>query len=249
MKKLFILICCLVLIVISCCGCGSNAPISTGSTPSTQDQISSSLESSSVSSVSESSQSTSFSASQSSASSSVHSSSSSSVDMGTLPSWKRLYIGNAQIFSKQYHQYALIELDGDTIPELYMGGTSKNVICTMSSILENATIAQELNVNNTAYYIPKSGKLMNVYVNGDHTTMAIYQLDGSFQLIFEGHEYLALLNDGTTSYLHYIGKSSTPISEDTFKATVAQYFDTSKAVKVSHYFMSCEEVKSAITNW
>lgn len=249
MKKLFILICCIALIVISCCGCGLNTPISTASSSSTETQISSSSESSSASSISESSSSTSFSASQSSASPSVHSSSSSSVDMGTLPSWKRLYIGNAQIFSKQYHQYALIELDDDAIPELYMGGTSKNVICAMSSILEDATIAQELNVNNTAYYIPKSGKLMNLFVNGDHMTMAIYQLDGSFKLIFEGHEYRMLLNDGTTTYLHYIGKSSTPVSEDTLKATVAQYFDISKAVKISHHFMSCEEVKSAITNW
>ena len=249
MKEITVLSCCLLLLLLLCCACGLNTPISHSSSSSLQDQTSSIEESSASSSPSESSSRTSVFVSSSSRSSSSTSVSSSAIDMATLPAWKTLYIGNAQVFSKDYTQFALIYVDGDDIPELYMGGTSKNMIYSMSRIDEHAAISKQLDAQNTAYYIPKSGKLMNAFIDGDRLTMAIYQLDGYFQPVFQGSEYKVILNDGSQSNLYYLNGNSSPVSEDTFKAAVAQHFDTDRAVKMSDHFMSLEELKTAILNW
>ena len=148
----------------------------------------------------------------------------SSAERAELPAWKKSYANYVTVI-QNYHQYdhfALVYLDDDDIPELYMYGNGKAKICTVDG---NSGYGIDLDGYGGGNYCEKSGNFMNITKVDNFLVMRIYRLENNtFYETFCGME-----DKTTNSPTYYVGDPSefVEVSEETMKATVAQYIDTS----------------------
>lgn len=171
----------------------------------------------------------------------------------TLPLWKQLFSFQIKREKDKYDAFSLVNIDCDDIPELFMKGTNGHVMFAWRNTGENkhAIIQQKLQKDNGAYYIPKSGRFMNVYVDGDHMTMKVYELtaERGFVEVFTGYEYTYLMEDGTKEAVYYIAGNIEPLSKEIYAAAVDEVFNISDAVSLKNGLASAEEIKKKIQAW
>ena len=136
------------------------------------------------------------------------------------PAWKKLYANYATINKNSYEFFALIYIDGDDIPELYLFNSSESQIC---AVRNNQVISQKLTGVGGGNYHKESGHFLNVYQDNSILYMRVYHLASAFSQVFFGREIKT-----TDSATYYIGDSSEPISEEAFKEAVSEYIDTTK---------------------
>lgn len=171
----------------------------------------------------------------------------------TLPLWKQLFSFKIKQEKDKYDAFSLVDVDSDDIPELFMKGTNGHVMFAWRNTGENkhAIIQQKLHQDNGAYYIPKSGRFMNVYVDGDHMTMKVYELtaERGFVEVFTGYEYTYLMEDGTKEAVYYIAGNIEPLSKEIYAATVDEVFNISDAISLKDELVSAEEINNKLKAW
>ena len=138
------------------------------------------------------------------------------------PVWKKLYTNYATINKNSYEYFALIYIDGDDIPELYMFNGSESQIC---AVRNDQVISQKLSGVGGGNYHKESGHFLNVYQDNGILYMRVYHLSSAFSQVFFGREFKT-----ADSATYYIGDSSEPISEEAFKEAVSEYIDTTKTI-------------------
>lgn len=136
------------------------------------------------------------------------------------PVWKKLYTNFATINKNSYEYFALVYIDGDGIPELYMFNSNEAQIC---AVRNDRVISQKLTGVGGGNYHKESGHFLNVYQDNGILYMRVYHLTSAFSQVFFGREFKT-----TDSATYYIGDSSEPISEEAFKEAVNEYIDTTK---------------------
>ena len=153
-----------------------------------------------------------------------------SAEQEESPAWKKSYANYATVI-QNYHKYdhfALVYLDDDEIPELYMYGNGKAKICTVDG---NSGYGIDLDGYGGGNYCEKSGNFMNITQVDNYLVMRIYRMENN-----AFYETFCCMEDKTTDPpTYYIGDPSeyVEVSEETMKATVAQYIDTTN-VKFLH---------------
>lgn len=163
------------------------------------------------------------------------------VPIEDLPQWKRLHIISATVNKAKYDHFALVNIDNDNIPELYMYGDGQSEICAVRG---NATIAQRLNGVGGGNYHPQSGRFLNVYTENNYLVMRIYQLSNAFTQVFYGRE------DKTVQpAAYYIEKYTGAVSEEEFKAAVAEYIDTTQTEFLHKNALPYDAFIEQITNY
>lgn len=144
-----------------------------------------------------------------------------------LPQWKQMYIGQATVWRTRYDHFALVYIDGDDIPELYMYGNNQSELCAFRSDAVNpqkkVLISQRMNGMGGGNYHKKSGQFLNVCAEDGYLAMYVYELTDIFRQIFYGRE-----DKSVNPPKYYIGNYTGAVSEEEFKNTVKQYIDTSK---------------------
>ena len=263
MRKVLAIIVCF-LITIFCSSCSTITPVSDQATPSsTTNKDVSNIEQSSDA-VSEDSSSTSHTQSEGSnippstsnkqttpskeitTESKKPSNPTSSVDLNELPSWKRRYINYAGIRAQRgdYNKFALVYLNDDDIPELYMYGDGKSEIGTAHSD-GNSMIGIPLDGGGGGgSYVERSGNFMNIYPEGNMLVMRIYTMEGPFIEVFCGKE------DKTTNPpTYYIDDYMWQGTEEEFKNVVSQYIDVSSTKFLHSNALSYDEFKEKVINW
>lgn len=167
----------------------------------------------------------------------------------SLPLWKQIYLFTIQKEADKYDSFALVDLDGDDIPEMFKRGKDGHVMSAWRKVIgsENYSITnQPLNNNNGAYYIPKSGRFMNVYVDGDRMTMKIYELtDSRFVELFTGYEYTY---EGQEK-VYYFADQTDPVTPAEYNAKVDSLFKRSKAASLETPALSTEEFQEQVKKW
>lgn len=133
--------------------------------------------------------------------------------------WKKLYSNYVTINKNTFTQFVLVNIDGDDIPELYMFSNNKSQIC---AIRNDQIISLSLTGVGGGNYHKGSGHFLNVYQDNGYLIMRVYHLSNAFSEVFYGREYKTA---DTADY--YIGDSTEPISEDSFKEAVGEYINTS----------------------
>lgn len=173
--------------------------------------------------------------------SSIKNAVSSATEFKDLPVWKKLYIQYATIEKAKYNKYALVYIDNDDIPELYLYGSNTSKVLSAKG---NQLIGKDLDGVGGGNYVEKSGCFMNVYAENNCLVMKIYKLDGYFSQTFYGIE------DKTTSPpTYYIEDDIWAVTEEEFKDAVAQYIDTSKTTFLHSNALDYDEFVEKVTNW
>lgn len=151
-----------------------------------------------------------------------------------LPLWKQLYLLLANT-TEQYDRFMLLHIDDDNIPEMFMYGKDGHALHSYRENGNGGTIQQKLNKNNGAYYIPKSGRFMNVYEENDYVVLKVYELTATrgFKEVFTGYEYSYEKPDSTVEreyYLNYPKGGTAPLTSAEFLTELGKVFDWSSAV-------------------
>lgn len=169
---------------------------------------------------------------------------SNSTEKEELPSWKKQYANYVTIIQNYYEPYdrfALVYIDDDDIPELYM---YRKDSATIRAIRGNGMIGLDLNSVGGGNYHEKSGHFMNVYQDGKYLVMRIYHLTNAFYEVFCGME------DKTTDPpTYYSGDSAyAAVSEETYKYLVSQYIDTDKVTFLHENALTYDEFMELMKN-
>lgn len=144
-----------------------------------------------------------------------------------LPQWKQMYIAQATVWRTRYDHFALVYIDGDDIPELYMYGNNQSEVCAYRSdpvnLQKKVLISQRMNGMGGGNYHKKNGQFLNVCAEDGYLAMYVYELTDIFRQTFYGRE-----DKSVNPPAYYIGNYTGAVSEQEFKNTVNQCIDTSK---------------------
>lgn len=144
-----------------------------------------------------------------------------------LPEWKQMYINYATAWRTRYDHFALVYIDGDDIPELYMYGSNRSEVCAYRSDpvvpQQKVLISQQMNGMGGGNYHKKSGRFLNVCAEGEYLAMYVYELTDVFRQIFYGRE-----DKSVNPPAYYIGNYAGAVTEEEFQNTVNQYIDTTQ---------------------
>lgn len=143
-----------------------------------------------------------------------------SVKPEELPKWKQMYINHVTVWRTRYDHFALVYIDGDDIPELYMYGNNQSELCAFR---DDAIYSLRMNGMGGGNYHKKSGRVMNVCVEGEYLAMYVYELTDVFRQIFYGRE-----DKNVNPPAYYIENYTGAVSEEEFKNTVNQYINTNE---------------------
>lgn len=165
-----------------------------------------------------------------------------------LPQWKQMYIGQATVWQTKYDHFALVYIDGDDIPELYMYGNNQSELCAYRSDSVNpqkkVLISQRMNSMGGGNYHERSGKFLNVCAEGEYLTMYVYELTDIFRQTFYGRE-----DKSVNPPAYYIGNYTGAVSETEFKNTVNQYIDTTKMEFLHQNALPLDAFVEYVTNF
>ncbi len=110
----------------------------------------------------------------------------------------------------------------------------------------HSVINRKPDQNNTAYYIPKSGRFANVFLEDDHLTLEVYELNNThIGDLLHAEEYF--LSDEES--VIYLNGAKEPLSEEDGVAAVTAKFDINSATKLKANAVSVDEIKTQINNW
>lgn len=142
------------------------------------------------------------------------------VQTEELPKWKQMYINHATVWRTRYDHFALVYIDGDEVPELYMYGNNQSELCAFRN---DAIYSLRMNGMGGGNYHKKSGHVLNVCSEGEYLAMYVYELTDVFRQTFYGRE-----DKNITPPVYYIGNYTGAVSEEEFKNAVNQHIDTGK---------------------
>lgn len=165
--------------------------------------------------------------------------------------WKKAYLKYLESAKESYGAYALVYIDGDDIPELYLNGDSEatgDAVCTYKN---GKVIDLQLRRTWGGSYIPGSGQIMNVNGNMGYYTTDIYKLTGSgFVCVWSGleeQEFIPSENDdeeGTFISTYSIGDQI--VSETEYYAAIEAKFNTARAKELHDNTMSYAAIRQEI---
>ena len=152
---------------------------------------------------------------------------------------------------ESHRLFALVFIDNDDIPELYLKGSSEaegDMICAFKN---GSIIKQQLNRTGGGKYTPRSGDIFNQNGNMGYCYTNVYKLsENGFSETFnalsiekveslEGEEYNLI-------YEYFI--AGTPASETEYNNAVNASFDSSRAVRLDENAVPYEEIVQQLQN-
>ncbi len=152
-----------------------------------------------------------------------------------LPQWKTAYLDFLSAKKDSHQSYALVFVDSDMVPELYLSGTAEAIGDSICTYKNGVVVEQQLSRTGGGWYIEKNGKIINQNGNMGQYYTHVYRLEeGTFTLTFRALESECmehLENDEYRRYYEYsIGDA--PVSEADYKAAVEAAFDFKYAMRL-----------------
>lgn len=169
-----------------------------------------------------------------------------------LADWKTAYLDYISTIKDEFSNYALIYIDNDNIPELYLNGMSEATGDMVCSYKNGTVISQQLGRTGGGSYIEKSGKFINQNGNMGNCYTEPFELTengfvspfyGSMQITYEE------LENGEFNEIYKYSIDGVTVSEDEYNAKIAAFFDFSQAKMLGENRVSYDEIVQQITNF
>ncbi len=177
---------------------------------------------------------------------------------GSLPDWKQAYLERIESDGAQTarQMYALVYVDGDDIPELYIQGFDMATGDSVCSYKNGTFIEQNMLRCWGGSYIEKSGCFANR--NGSTGThyVEVFRLDDSgFTETFCAHYGEHYRYEGDVTDEEYYERVCTfyiedeEVSEEDYRAAVAAAFDFGRSVEFYDLAVSYEDIRYQILGY
>ncbi len=168
-----------------------------------------------------------------------------------LQDWKRAYLEFLEGVNDYHVGFALVYIDGDDIPELYLNGDCEatgDAVCTYKN---GKVLEERLKRIWGGSYIPGAGLVKNTNGNMGYYTTDIYSLTANgFTVIWNGLETQEVIppaneNEEPTMIISFsIGDQT--VSEEEYYAAIEAVFNTSQAVLLHENTLSYDAVRQLI---
>ena len=160
-------------------------------------------------------------------------------------SYEQAYLDFLKEKNETHRSFALVYVDGDDIPELYLKGVSEAEGDMVCSFKNGKVVCQQLGRTGGGNYIPKGGKIINQ--NG-HMGMYydnVYKLDGNgFSELLNAHYTETYEHIGNEEYIthrkYFI--SGSEVSEAEYNAAINSAFELQGAIRLDENAVSYEEI-------
>ena len=168
-----------------------------------------------------------------------------------VPAWKTEYLNFIERNKDEYVEYALVYLDGDNIPELYLSGSCEAAGDAICAYKNNRLIIQQMNRKYGDSYIYKSGLFFNFNGNMGYYTAEVYKLtNNGFSTLFYGtqEERVEELENGEyeIEYDFYVARNL--VSEEEFYAAINAVYNMNQARDFYSEIVSYSTIKNQINN-
>ena len=184
----------------------------------------------------------------------------STPDEPTVPAWKTAYLDLLEQMQAEwdrleyepfYDPFALIYVDNDDIPELYVMGICQADGDTVYSYKNGQMVKQQLNRNGGGSYIERGSVVVNRNGAQGMYYTDVYKLDAiGFAQTFTALSIERVVSRGDEDYdfvyEYFIG--DTPVTEDEYRAALNDAFDSSKTVAFRDKAVSYEVIKQQLGN-
>ncbi len=166
--------------------------------------------------------------------------------------WKTDYLNFLEQEKDSYQSYALVYIDSDDIPELYLSGIGEATGDSVCSYKNGAVVEQPLNRIGGGWYIKKSGTVFNRNGHMGQTYTHVYKLnENGFALTFEAHsvERVEVLenDDYELHYEYSIGDNSANESE--YNSAVENAVDFENAVRLNENEVNYDTIRQQIIDF
>ena len=168
------------------------------------------------------------------------------------PKWKTAYLDFLEAEKDTHLSYALVYIDSDDIPELYLSGDCEATGDSICSYKNEVVIEQHLYRIGGGWYIEKSGNIINQNGHMGQLHTHTYRLnDAGFILTFEAlsserAEYLG--NDEYSFYYEYsIGDK--PVTESEYKSAVNAAFNFENAIRLNENEVNYDAIRQQIIDF
>lgn len=168
-----------------------------------------------------------------------------------MPDWKMAYLEFLETVADEHESYALVYIDGDDIPELYLSGDCEATGDGICAYKNGVVVEARLMRIDGGSYIPRSGLLININGCQGYYTTEVYKLTSKgFSVIWSGEEYADFveLENGDYEEVSEYSIGDRTVSEEEFYAAIEAVFDTSKAVSFSRNAVSYDAIRKQIKN-
>ena len=170
----------------------------------------------------------------------------------TFSDWKEAYLYVIDYAKDEHVSYALVHIDSDNVPELYMNGSSEARGDGLYSFKNGKVIELRLGRTRGGSYIEKSGTVYNHNGNMGYYYTEIYKLDADgFSLIFNGSMEEAIIQndsgDYESSYVYSIDGVS--VNEEEYTNAINQVFNIDKSTLLYKNAVEYSLIKSQINNY
>lgn len=168
-----------------------------------------------------------------------------------LVDWKKAYLDYIEQIKNEHFEYALVYIDADDIPELYVSGDCEATGDGVCSYKGGRLIEQRLNRIGGGSYIHKSGLVFNFNGNMGYYTANVYKLtNNGFQNIFYGLQQERIIDIGNDQYdIEYdffVGENN--VTEEEFNNAIDTVFNREKSKDLHSQAVSYSKIKEQIIN-
>ncbi|MBR2319645.1 MAG: hypothetical protein IKA50_02505 [Clostridia bacterium] len=174
------------------------------------------------------------------------------AETDATPEWKTAYLNFLEAEKDTHLSYALIYIDGDDIPELYLSGDCEATGDSICSYKNGAIVEQQLNRIGGGWYIEKSGNVINQNGNMGRIYTHVYKLnEDGFILTFEAlsaERVEVLENDEYKLHYEYsIGDKT--VNESEYNSAVNAAFNFENAVRLNENEVNYNTIRQQIIDF
>lgn len=159
--------------------------------------------------------------------------------------WKFAYIDTLQQLQPTHRTYALVDIDGDAIPELYASGDCEATGDGVYSYQNGKVVELRLSRTGGGRYVPGEGLLRNTNGNMGYYTTHIYKLDGGrFRLLWTGTEIQEYAEDenGIMRFTVTYHIDDAVVDQSNYYAVMGVFFPEDSALPLNQNALSYEEI-------
>ena len=165
--------------------------------------------------------------------------------------YKKAYLDFLKDKQESHRLFALVFIDNDDIPELYLKGSSEAEGDMVCSFKNGSIIKQQLNRTGGGKYTPRSGDMINQNGNMGRCYTNVYKLnDSGFTKTFNALSVENVEHIGGEEYnfIYEYFVEDAPVSEAEYNAAVNSAFNFLQAVRLDENAVSYDEIIRQLQN-
>ena len=159
--------------------------------------------------------------------------------------YKQAYLDFLKDKQDSHRLFALVFIDNDDIPELYLKGSSEAEGDMVCSFKNGSIIKQQLNRTGGGKYTPRSGDMINQNGNMGRCYTNVYKLnDSGFTKTFNALSVENVEHIGGEEYnfIYEYFVEDAPVSEAEYNTALNSAFDFSHAVRLDENAVSYDAI-------